>query len=133
MFVDTSDHYGKAKRTSATGLGELLHQGRDLLGHIVNRGFLVVSQTVILRTETSVVDDDSSISIEAGKRTADVLVNNGYLLERGRFLELFECLLFHGQNNLIFGAETDGAIALFTVPFSQLQERIQFGGVDHSD
>jgi len=93
-IIDTSNHDRHSERARSASLSESLHDASDVLRNIIDARSLIVSQSVALSFDTRIVHNDSGISIEAGEGGADVVVDQGDLLEGSGMLQLLESLFF---------------------------------------
>ncbi len=115
--IDSGDHNRHSERARSASLREALHDASDVLGNVVDARSFVVGESVALGFDSRVVHYDSRIGIETGEGGADVVVNQGDLLERARMLQFLESLFLNSEDHVFFGSQADSTVTLISSPF----------------
>ena len=80
----------------------------DVPRDIIDRGRILIVQTVVLALETSLVNEDSRIGSEPCEGKAHVGVDLEDLVDGAGVLELGGALLLHGKDDGVAPADADG-------------------------
>ncbi len=79
--IDSGDHDRHSEWARSASLSEALHNARDVLGDVIDARGFVVGQSVALGFDARIVHHYSGVGVETGEGSADVVVDQGDLLE----------------------------------------------------